>query len=74
MSDRYMMQKKDVIKPDLDPQVHERSGESYVKMIDINDVRNRYLLTRADTQKDIMDETGSKITTRGKVCFDLDFD
>ncbi|EDR04584.1 uncharacterized protein LACBIDRAFT_152711, partial [Laccaria bicolor S238N-H82] len=33
--------------------------------IDINDVRNRYLLTRGSTQEQIHDETGASVGTRG---------
>ncbi|EJD54720.1 eukaryotic type KH-domain (KH-domain type I) [Auricularia subglabra TFB-10046 SS5] len=33
--------------------------------IDINDVRNRYLLTKGQTQADINTETGASVTTKG---------
>ncbi|XP_006463867.1 hypothetical protein AGABI2DRAFT_75037 [Agaricus bisporus var. bisporus H97] len=33
--------------------------------IDINDVRNRYLLTKGTTQEQIHDETGASVGTRG---------
>ncbi|KAF5349180.1 hypothetical protein D9756_009332 [Leucocoprinus leucothites] len=33
--------------------------------IDINDVRNRYLLTKGSTQEQIHDETGASVGTRG---------
>ncbi|EIW75207.1 hypothetical protein CONPUDRAFT_66132 [Coniophora puteana RWD-64-598 SS2] len=33
--------------------------------IDINDVRNRYLLTRGSTQSDIHEETGASVSTKG---------
>ncbi|KAI1798027.1 eukaryotic type KH-domain type I [Ganoderma leucocontextum] len=33
--------------------------------IDINDVRNRYLLTKGSTQQQIHDETGASISTKG---------
>nr|VWO95962.1 Uncharacterized protein [Ganoderma boninense] len=33
--------------------------------IDINDVRNRYLLTKGSTQQQVHDETGASISTKG---------
>ncbi|KAH7104980.1 eukaryotic type KH-domain (KH-domain type I) [Auriculariales sp. MPI-PUGE-AT-0066] len=33
--------------------------------IDINDVRNRYLLTKGQTQTEISEETGATVTTKG---------
>ncbi|KAI6023790.1 hypothetical protein BKA83DRAFT_448671 [Pisolithus microcarpus] len=33
--------------------------------IDINDIRNRYLLTKSSTQSEIQDETGVSISTKG---------
>ncbi|KAI6149654.1 hypothetical protein BKA82DRAFT_920057 [Pisolithus tinctorius] len=33
--------------------------------IDINDIRNRYLLTRSSTQSEIQEETGVSISTKG---------
>ncbi|KAI0765329.1 eukaryotic type KH-domain type I [Fomes fomentarius] len=33
--------------------------------IDINDVRNRYLLTKGSTQQQIHDETGASVSTKG---------
>ncbi|KAF9269281.1 hypothetical protein L218DRAFT_851329 [Marasmius fiardii PR-910] len=33
--------------------------------IDINDVRNRYLLTKSSTQQEIHDETGASVSTKG---------
>ncbi|KAJ3267998.1 hypothetical protein HDU76_011531, partial [Blyttiomyces sp. JEL0837] len=38
----------------------------YVKDIEINDLKNRYLLTRGATQADIKKTTGADIVTRGK--------
>lgn len=38
---------------------------AYVHDIDINDMRNRYLLTRASTQEEVRDETGCSVTTKG---------
>ncbi|QPG94587.1 hypothetical protein C2857_006441 [Epichloe festucae Fl1] len=37
----------------------------YMQDIEVNDLRNRYLLTKSSTQKMINDETGADITTRG---------
>ncbi|KIV91213.1 hypothetical protein PV10_05775 [Exophiala mesophila] len=37
----------------------------YIKDIEINDLRNRYVLTKGSTQKMIKEETGADVTTRG---------
>jgi len=37
----------------------------FVQDMDINDVRNRYLLTRGTTQTQIHEETGASVTTKG---------
>jgi hypothetical protein len=37
----------------------------YCRDIDINDVRNRYLLTRGSTQQTIHEETGASVSTKG---------
>ncbi|KAJ4523963.1 hypothetical protein HRR83_002081 [Exophiala dermatitidis] len=37
----------------------------YIKDIEINDLRNRYTLTKGSTQKMIKEETGADVTTRG---------
>ncbi|KAG5927732.1 hypothetical protein E4U42_001890 [Claviceps africana] len=37
----------------------------YMQDIEVNDLRNRYLLTKGSTQKMIIEETGADITTRG---------
>ncbi|OTB05413.1 hypothetical protein M426DRAFT_57028 [Hypoxylon sp. CI-4A] len=37
----------------------------YIKDIEVNDLRNRYLLTKSSTQKMIKEETGADVTTRG---------
>ncbi|VDB95651.1 unnamed protein product [Peniophora sp. CBMAI 1063] len=37
----------------------------FVKDIDINDQRNRYLLTKGSTQQQIHDETGASVGTKG---------
>ncbi|KAF9530024.1 hypothetical protein CPB83DRAFT_764055 [Crepidotus variabilis] len=39
--------------------------EEFTQDIDINDVRNRYLLTKGSTQEMIHDETGASVGTRG---------
>ncbi|KAK3386964.1 hypothetical protein B0H63DRAFT_144121 [Podospora didyma] len=41
------------------------SDGDYIKDIEVNDLRNRYLLTKGATQKMIKDETGADVTTRG---------
>ncbi|EKD13843.1 uncharacterized protein L3040_005538 [Drepanopeziza brunnea f. sp. 'multigermtubi'] len=37
----------------------------YIRDIEVNDLRNRYTLTKGATQKMIKDETGADVTTRG---------
>ncbi|KAL0940955.1 KH domain-containing protein [Colletotrichum truncatum] len=37
----------------------------YIKDIEVNDLRNRYLLTKGSTQKMIKEDTGADVTTRG---------
>ncbi|KAF8418537.1 hypothetical protein EV426DRAFT_539402 [Tirmania nivea] len=37
----------------------------YIKDIEVNDLRNRYMLTKGATQKMIKEETGADVTTRG---------
>ncbi|KAK4684418.1 hypothetical protein P7C73_g5760, partial [Tremellales sp. Uapishka_1] len=44
--------------------VKEAEGD-YVKDIEINDLRNRYVLTKGSTQHQIQEETGCSITTKG---------
>ncbi|KAJ6172112.1 hypothetical protein N7470_001179 [Penicillium chermesinum] len=41
------------------------AGGDYIKDIEINDLRNRYTLTKGSTQQMIKDETGTDVTTRG---------
>ncbi|EPE07783.1 kh domain-containing protein [Ophiostoma piceae UAMH 11346] len=41
------------------------SDGDYIKDIEVNDLRNRYIVTKASTQKMIKDETGADVTTRG---------
>jgi hypothetical protein len=38
---------------------------AFTHNIDINDIRNRYLLTRSTTQEQINSETGASVTTKG---------
>ncbi|CAO3641179.1 unnamed protein product [Cunninghamella blakesleeana] len=38
----------------------------FSKKIEINDLKNRYMLTRGATQTEIAQQTGAEITTRGK--------
>ncbi|KAL2041147.1 hypothetical protein N7G274_006091 [Stereocaulon virgatum] len=38
----------------------------YIKDIEVNDLRNRYTLTKGSTQKTIKEETGADVTTRGE--------
>lgn len=45
--------------------VYNQEGD-YVKDIEVNDLRNRYILTKGATQKMIKEETGADVTTRGK--------
>lgn len=37
----------------------------YIRDIEINDLKNRYVLTKASTQKEIEEETGASVTTKG---------
>ncbi|KAF5232167.1 hypothetical protein FAUST_8886, partial [Fusarium austroamericanum] len=52
------------IAPPLDTEMYVADGD-YIQDIEVNDLRNRYLLTKGATQKMIKDETGADITTRG---------
>ncbi|KAI4189807.1 MAG: hypothetical protein LQ346_005055 [Caloplaca aetnensis] len=38
----------------------------YIKDIEVNDLRNRYTLTKGSTQKMIKEDTGADVTTRGE--------
>jgi hypothetical protein len=52
----------------LDSKDFEVLNGLYVKKVDVNDLRTRYLVTKATVQRDIANETGCKsIMTRGKV-------
>ncbi|CAH7687465.1 hypothetical protein BY996DRAFT_4601163 [Phakopsora pachyrhizi] len=44
----------------------EVNDPDFVKDIDINDQRNRYLLTKGPTQAEIQSETGCSVTTKGQ--------
>ncbi|KAJ5812202.1 hypothetical protein N7474_008503 [Penicillium riverlandense] len=48
----------------LNDEIYVADGD-YIKDIEINDLRNRYTLTKGSTQKMIKDETGADVTTRG---------
>ncbi|KAE8390653.1 hypothetical protein BDV23DRAFT_155028 [Aspergillus alliaceus] len=48
----------------LNTDVYVADGD-YIKDIEINDLRNRYTLTKGSTQKMIKEETGADVTTRG---------
>ncbi|PHH93196.1 hypothetical protein CDD83_10745 [Cordyceps sp. RAO-2017] len=48
----------------IDGEMYVSDGD-YIKDIEVNDLRNRYLLTKSSTQKMIKDETGADVTTRG---------
>ncbi|KZZ98438.1 KH domain protein [Moelleriella libera RCEF 2490] len=58
--------------PSAEPKSHSVSTEMYVadgdyiQDIEVNDLRNRYLVTKGSTRKMITDETGADITLRGK--------
>ncbi|KAF2142448.1 uncharacterized protein K452DRAFT_226611 [Aplosporella prunicola CBS 121167] len=45
--------------------VYQQDGD-YIKDIEVNDLRNRYVLTKGSTQKMIKDQTGADVTTRGE--------
>ncbi|KAI9930879.1 hypothetical protein ASPWEDRAFT_246578 [Aspergillus wentii DTO 134E9] len=48
----------------LNAEIYVADGD-YIKDIEINDLRNRYTLTKGSTQKMIKEETGADVTTRG---------
>lgn len=49
----------------INGEVYVSDGD-YIKDIEVNDLRNRYLLTKGATQKMIKEETGADVTTRGE--------
>lgn len=51
----------------LSGEVYVADGD-YIMDIDINNLRNRYVLTKSTTQKMIKDKTGADVTTRGSYC------
>ncbi|KAI9889883.1 MAG: hypothetical protein M1814_004718 [Vezdaea aestivalis] len=48
----------------INPEIYIDDGD-YIKDIEVNDLRNRYTLTKGSTQKMIKEETGADVTTRG---------
>ncbi|KAK6339096.1 hypothetical protein TWF696_009883 [Orbilia brochopaga] len=48
----------------MNTEIHIQDGD-YIKDIEVNDLRNRYTLTKGSTQKMIKEETGADVTTRG---------
>ncbi|KAL5429056.1 hypothetical protein PMIN05_010845 [Paraphaeosphaeria minitans] len=46
-------------------EIFQQDGD-YIKDIEINDLKNRYTLTKGAVQKRIKDETGADVTTRGE--------
>ncbi|KAI1327582.1 hypothetical protein F5Y16DRAFT_410197 [Xylariaceae sp. FL0255] len=52
-------------KQNINGEVYVSDGD-YIKDIEVNDLRNRYLLTKGSTQKMIKDDTGADVTTRGE--------
>ncbi|OCL13307.1 hypothetical protein AOQ84DRAFT_332853 [Glonium stellatum] len=49
----------------VNSEVYQQDGD-YIKDIEVNDLRNRYTLTKGSTQKMIKEETGADVTTRGE--------
>ncbi|KAL8292190.1 hypothetical protein RQP46_001656 [Phenoliferia psychrophenolica] len=43
----------------------ELNDPDFVKDIEINDIRNRYVLTKGPTQQQILADTGASVTTKG---------
>ncbi|KNE64719.1 hypothetical protein AMAG_10070 [Allomyces macrogynus ATCC 38327] len=52
--------------PSAQPLVDPPAVAGFTEDVDINDCRNRYLLTKSSTQQDIKRDSGADITTRGK--------
>ncbi|KAF4582043.1 hypothetical protein GQ602_006667 [Ophiocordyceps camponoti-floridani] len=48
----------------IDGEMYVSDGD-YIKDIEVNDLRNRYVLTKSSTQKMIKEQTGADVTTRG---------
>ncbi|EJT99349.1 hypothetical protein DACRYDRAFT_82492 [Dacryopinax primogenitus] len=45
--------------------IHDPFDGEFTKNIEINDLRNRYVLTKGTTQQEISVETGASVTTKG---------
>ncbi|KAF1347834.1 hypothetical protein BDV97DRAFT_298813 [Delphinella strobiligena] len=48
----------------LNQDIYTQDGD-YIRDIEVNDLRNRYTLTKGSTQKMIKEKTGADVTTRG---------
>ncbi|KAK8212778.1 hypothetical protein M8818_002943 [Zalaria obscura] len=48
----------------LNKDIYTQDGD-YIKDLEVNDLRNRYTLTKGSTQKMIKEKTGADVTTRG---------
>ncbi|GAB7355028.1 hypothetical protein MBLNU459_g5629t1 [Dothideomycetes sp. NU459] len=48
----------------LNNDIYTQDGD-YIRDIEVNDLRNRYTLTKGSTQKMIKEKTGADVTTRG---------
>ncbi|KXL44616.1 hypothetical protein M433DRAFT_154929, partial [Acidomyces richmondensis BFW] len=48
----------------LNSDIYTQDGD-FIKDIEVNDLRNRYTLTKGSTQKLIKEKTGADVTTRG---------
>ncbi|PFH61435.1 hypothetical protein XA68_17421 [Ophiocordyceps unilateralis] len=48
----------------IDGEMYVSDGD-YIKDIEVNDLRNRYVLTKSSTQRMIKEQTGADVTTRG---------
>ncbi|KAK1075171.1 hypothetical protein LTR74_000577 [Friedmanniomyces endolithicus] len=48
----------------VNDEIYTQDGD-YIKDVEINDLRNRYTLTKGSTQKMIKEKTGADVTTRG---------
>ncbi|KAJ4859137.1 hypothetical protein T069G_07404 [Trichoderma breve] len=49
---------------EMKPEMYVADGD-YIQDIEVNDLRNRYLLTKGSTQEMIRNDTGADVTTRG---------
>ncbi|PWN37779.1 eukaryotic type KH-domain (KH-domain type I) [Meira miltonrushii] len=52
-------------KPEEKTRERDPNDGDFVHDIEINDIRNRYLLTKAQTQNQIHEDTGANLTTKG---------